>query len=427
MIGALSSDGFCRDCFSETSPDAKRCTKCGSPRLVHHAEIHNLAIAHIDCDAFFAAVEKRDNPELRDKPVIIGGQTRGVVSTACYVARIRGVKSAMPMFKALKLCPDAVVIKPNIKKYAEAGKQVRDIMLQFTPLVQPVSIDEAFLDLTGTAKLHGASPALSLARLIKRIEGEIGISASVGLSHNKFLAKLASDLEKPRGFSIIGHAETLAVLAAKPVGSIWGVGQATQAHLAKAGITKISQLQSMEKNDLMRRFGSMGARLYYLSRGEDSRTVETTSETKSISAETTFDDDIRAFAELEPILWKLAGRVSRRAKAAGLAGQTVTLKLKNKEFQSLTRAASFQEATNMAHQIFEAALPLLKKEAGKADYRLIGVGISHLVDAIGNPDTATFDTHVRALTKTEIAIDKIRYKFGNDAIERGLAFRPKTP
>jgi DNA polymerase IV len=340
MVTENPIHGFCRDCLTQFTDDAKRCPSCGSPRIVKHLELHKLAIAHIDCDAFYAAVEKRDNPEIRDKPVIVGGQIRGVVSTACYIARIHGVKSAMPMFKALKLCPEAVVVKPDMAKYAAAGKIVRDIMFEFTPLVQPVSIDEAFLDLSGTEKLHGTSPALSLAKLVKRIEKEVGITASIGLSHNKFLAKLASDFEKPRGFSVIGKADTLAILSAKPVGAIWGVGKATQAQLAKGGITMIDQLQTMEKSDLMRKFGNMGSRLYHLSRGEDIREVSTERETKSISAETTFNDDISDYKLLEPILWNLAQKVSRRAKASRMAGYTVTLKLKTKDFQSLTRAAS---------------------------------------------------------------------------------------
>ena len=419
--------GFCRDCLQEFATLTKRCKNCGSPRIVQHPELHDLAIAHIDCDAFYAAVEKRDNPDLRDKPVIVGGQTRGVVSTACYIARIHGVKSAMPMFKALKLCPNAVVVRPNMAKYAAAGKIVRNIMLEFTPLVQPVSIDEAFLDLSGTKKLHGASPALSLARLVRRIETEVGITASIGLSHNKFLAKLASDFEKPRGFSIIGKTETREILAAKSVGAIWGVGKATQAQLAKGGITMINQLQTMEKNDLMRRFGNMGARLYHLSRGEDLRDVSAEQETKSISAETTFNDDISDYAVLEPILWKLAERVSYRAKSSGIAGHTITLKLKTKDFQTLSRAASFETSTNLAHRIFEAANPLLKKETGKKSFRLIGVGISHLVERKKSDEEGSLDTYDVALTKTEIAIDTIRKKFGTNAVERGLGFKnPKA-
>ena len=419
------SPGFCRDCLHQFAQVAKRCHSCGSPRVVMHPELHNLAIAHIDCDAFYAAVEKRDNPDIRDKPVIVGGQIRGVVSTACYIARIHGVKSAMPMFKALKLCPEAVVVKPDMAKYAAAGKIIRDIMFEFTPLVQPVSIDEAFLDLNGTEKLHGTSPALSLARLVKRIEKEVGITASIGLSHNKFLAKLASDFEKPRGFSIIGKANTLDILAAKPVGAIWGVGKATQAHLAKGGITMISQLQIMDKNDLMRKFGNMGARLYHLSRGEDIREVSTESETKSISAETTFNEDISDYNQMEPMLWSLAQKVSRRAKASHMAGYTVTLKLKTKDFQSLTRAASYDEATNLAHRIFEAANPLLKKETGKKSFRLLGVGISHLVEREAIEEEKSLDAHDVARTKAEMAMDKIRNKFGNKAVERGLAFNSR--
>jgi DNA polymerase IV len=419
------SQTFCRDCLHAFTMQIKRCPNCSSPRLVDHPELHQLAIAHIDCDAFYAAVEKRDKPELRDKPVIIGGGVRGVVSTACYIARIHGVKSAMPMFKALKLCPEAVVVSPDMAKYAKAGNIVREIMFQFTPLVQPVSIDEAFLDLTGTEKLHGTSPALSLAKLVQRIEKEVGITASIGLSHNKFLAKLASDFAKPRGFSIIGKAETLAILATKPVGAIWGVGKVTQAQLAKGGITMISQLQTMERNDLLRKFGNMGARLYYLSRGEDVREVSTERETKSISAETTFNDDINDYQTLEPILWNLAQKVSRRAKASHMAGFTVTLKLKTKDFQSLTRAASYDDATNLAHKIFEAANPLLKKEIGKRSFRLLGVGISNLVEREIAEEEKSLDASEVARTKTEIAMDKIRSKFGNQAVERGLAFKTR--
>jgi DNA polymerase IV len=419
------SQGFCRDCMHQFSGQSRRCPSCNSPRLVQHPELHHLAIAHIDCDAFYAAVEKRDNPDLRDKPLIIGGGVRGVVSTACYIARIHGVKSAMPMFKALKLCPEAVVVKPNMAKYTAAGKVVREIMFEFTPLVQPVSIDEAFLDLSGTDKLHGTSPALSLARLVQRIEKEVGITASIGLSHNKFLAKLASDFAKPRGFSIIGRAETLGILAAKPVGAIWGVGKATQAQLAKGGITMISQLQTMERNDLLRKFGNMGARLYHLSRGEDVREVSTESETKSISAETTFNEDISEYKTLEPILWNLSQKVSRRAKASHMAGFTVTLKLKTNDFQSLTRATSYEDATNLAHKIFEAANPLLKKETGEKRFRLLGVGISHLVERETAEEEKSLDASEVARTKTEIAMDKIRSKFGNQAVERGLAFKSR--
>ena len=414
--------GFCRDCFSAVSGTDRRCRACGSPRLLRHPELHQLSIAHIDCDAFYAAVEKRDRPELADKPVIIGGGTRGVVSTACYIARIHGVKSAMPMFKALKLCPNATVIPPDMTKYAAAGKQVRELMLEVTPLVEPLSIDEAFLDLTGTARLHGMSPALTLAHLIARISERVGISASVGLSHNKFLAKLASDLEKPRGFSVLGKAETLSFLAAKPVGFIWGVGKAMQEELAKGGITMISQLQQMEKNELMRRYGSMGARLYHLSRGEDQRIVSTDDHSKSISAETTFNTDIAGRAELERILWPLAEKVSRRAKAEGVAGHTVVLKLKASDFKLRTRNVSLADPTLLANRIYDAALPLLQREATGTAFRLIGIGISGLVEARPEQETETLDVTTAARAKAELAVDRIRDKFGRAAVNRGINF-----
>ncbi len=422
MHNEATAAGFCRDCFTPAGGGGRRCTACGGPRLIRHPELHDLSIAHIDCDAFYAAVEKRDRPELADKPVIIGGGTRGVVSTACYIARIHGVKSAMPMFKALSLCPDAVVIKPDMAKYAEAGRTVRDLMLEVTPLVEPLSIDEAFLDLTGTARLHGMSPALTLARLIARITEKVGITASVGLSHNKFLAKLASDLEKPRGFSVLGRAETLSFLAAKPVGFIWGVGKAMQEELAKGGITMIGQLQQMEKIDLMRRFGSMGARLYHLSRGEDQRIVSTDDHSKSISAETTFNSDIRDRAELERILWPLAEKVSRRAKAEGVAGHTVVLKLKTSDFKLRTRNVSLSDPTLLAARIYDAALPLLAREATGTSFRLIGVGISGLVEARPEQETETLDATTAQRAKAELALDKIRDKFGRRAAGRGIGF-----
>ncbi len=422
MDSAQHASGFCRDCLAMVADDSMRCFNCRSPRVKHHPELHELSIAHIDCDAFYAAVEKRDNPELKDRPVIIGGGTRGVVSTACYVARIKGVKSAMPMFTALKLCPDATVIRPDMKKYADVGGQVRELMLEMTPLVQPISIDEAFLDLAGTTRLHGHSPAVSLATLLKTIETKIGISASAGLSYNKYLAKVASDLEKPRGFSIIGKAEAKGFLAEKSVSLIWGVGRAFQETLRKDGIMLIGQLQSMERNELIRRYGVIGARLYHFARGEDVRDVTPHDETKSISAETTFNADIAAYPELERILWQLAEKVSRRAKHEGLAGETVTLKLKTTDFKTRSRNTTLSDPTQLAHGIFSAARPLLKKEATGTAFRLIGVGISNLTDAAVDVETTTLDARFATLTKAELAMDKLRKKFGRHAVDRGLGF-----
>jgi DNA polymerase-4 len=417
-----ADSGFCRDCFNPVNGNDRRCLHCRSPRLLRHPEMHYLSTAHLDCDAFYAAIEKRDDPSLRDRPVIVGGQHRGVVSTACYIARIRGVKSAMPMFQALKLCPDATVIPPDMAKYAAVGKQVREVMLAFTPLVQPLSVDEAFLDLAGTERLHGRSAAYSLAVLARRIETEIGITVSIGLSHNKFLAKMASDLDKPRGFSVIGRAETLGFLAVRPVGAIWGVGKAMQAQLAKDGITMIAQLQSREKADLMKRYGMLGARLYHLARGEDARHISPDEDTKSISAETTFDVDMSDYKALERLLWQMSEKVSRRAKKERLAGSTVTLKLKTAEFKIRTRNVSFQDATVLADRIFSAAQPLLKREATGTAFRLLGVGLSHLREIEPADAAPTLDARAATRAKAEHAIDRLRQKFGNSAVERGLAF-----
>ncbi|MFL5259761.1 MAG: DNA polymerase IV [Hyphomicrobiales bacterium] len=417
-MAAVAQDmSFCRDCL--TMAAARRCPSCRSPRIASHPELHSLAIAHLDCDAFYAAIEKRDDPSLRDKPVIVGGGRRGVVATACYIARIKGVRSAMPMFTALKLCPDAIVIPPKMQKYSAAGQEVRRLMLAMTPLVEPLSIDEAFLDLNGTERLHGSSPAVSLARLAATIEREIGITVSIGLSHNKFLAKVASDLEKPRGFSVIGRAETLEFLAPRPVSLIWGVGKVMQTDLARDGITLIGQLQAREKADLVRGYGSMGARLYHLARGEDVRQVSE-QESRSISAETTFDDNTADARELERILWRMCERVSRRAKADRLAGRTVMLKLKTHDFKLKTRAVSLHEPTLLADQIFAASRPLLLKEARGTSYRLLGVGISNLVSAeIGAG--ASLDSRGAARAMAELAADKLKDRFGGSAIERGIA------
>ena len=422
MVRENVGQGFCRDCFNPVGKDDRRCVSCRSPRILRHPELHGLTTAHLDCDAFYAAIEKRDDPSLRDKPVIVGGQHRGVVSTCCYIARIRGVRSAMPMFQAMRLCPEATVIPPNMAKYAAVGREVRELMLALTPLVQPLSIDEAFLDLAGTERLHGHSAAYSLALLAQQIEKEIGITVSIGLSHNKFLAKMASDLDKPRGFSVIGRAETLGFLAAKPVSAIWGVGKAMQAELAKDGITMIAQLQTREKIDLMKRYGTLGARLYHLARGEDARHVSPDDETKSISAETTFDEDISDYKALERILWQMAEKVSRRAKKDRLAGSTVTLKLKTADFKLRTRAASFQDVTVLADRIFSAAQPLLKREATGTAFRLLGVGISHLREIDPTNLEATLDERAATRAKAEHAIDRLREKFGKGAVERGLAF-----
>lgn len=416
---------LCRDCFSPTKPGAFRCARCGSPRVVDHPELDALSIAHVDCDAFYATIEKRDNPALRDVPVIVGGGKRGVVSTACYLARIRGVRSAMPMFKALEACPEAVVVKPNMEKYARVGREVRQLMGELTPMVEPVSIDEAFLDLTGTERLHKAAPAVMLARFARKVETEIGITISVGLSHNKYLAKVASDFEKPRGFSVIGRAETLTFLADKPVTMIWGVGKALAAQLERDGIRLIGQLQTMAETDLMRRYGVMGQRLARLSRGEDNRVVTPDREAKSISAETTFDTDVADRRRLEQTLFRLAEKVSARAKKADLGGHTVVLKLKTHDFKLSTRNRRLGDPTRLADRIYRTGLDLLGRELDGRKFRLIGIGIADLVaaDRCDPPDLVDADAAKRA--KAEAAIDAIRAKFGGAAVEKGLVFGTK--
>ena len=336
---------LCRDCLSAFSAGA-RCPACRSPRLLAHPELETLAIAHLDCDAFYASVEKRDNPALKDQAVIVGGGTRGVVSTACYLARIHGVRSAMPMFQALKLCPHAVVVAPRFPAYIEASRAIRAMMEDLTPAIEPLSLDEAFLDLTGTQRLHNAPPATMLVRLIKRIEAELNLTASVGLSYNKYLAKIASDLDKPRGFSIIGRAETAAFLKPKSVRIIWGVGTATQTALETVGIRTIADLLRWDRPDLTARFGSMGDRLWHLARGLDTRRVNRDERLKSISKETTFNDDTSDPDLLDGHIWRLAEQVADRAKAKHLSGWTVTLKLKRGDFQLVSRRQTLPDPTD---------------------------------------------------------------------------------
>jgi len=401
-----------------------RCPRCRSPRVVSHPELFTLSIAHMDCDAFYASVEKRDDPTLADKPVIIGGGKRGVVSTACYIARIRGVRSAMPMFQALKLCPDAVVIRPRGAHYAAVSREIRALMEELTPAIEPLSLDEAFLDMTGTERLHHAAPAVMLARLVKRMEDELGLSGSIGLSHNKFLAKVASDLDKPRGFSVIGVSETADFLRDKPVSLIWGVGGATRASLERAGIRTFSDLLRWDKPDLHARFGAMGDRLWHLARGQDNRRISAHHPVKSISNETTFFEDTADPELLDGHLWRLAEKVADRAKAKGIAGRVVTLKLKRADFRGLTRRLSLPDATQSADRIYRTARPLLDAALAEAPFRLIGVGISDLASAEGADRLGDLlDPGAVKRRAAERATDEIRTRFGEGAILKGRVIR----
>ena len=415
---------LCRACGRRPPPDAGACPACGSPRVLRHGELHDLSIAHVDCDAFYAAIEKRDRPELRDVPVIVGGRHRGVVAACCYIARTYGVRSAMPMFKALKACPDAVVVKPDMSKYAAVGREVRAMMLDLTPLVEPLSIDEAFMDLSGTEALHRASPAETLAVLARRVEEELSITVSIGLSHNKFLAKIASDLDKPRGFAAIGRAEAPAFLADRPVVLLWGVGKALQRRLAEDGIVRIGELARIGEAELVARYGRIGRRLFQFSRGEDDRPVDPDRETKSISSEITLDEDVADLERLRPILWRLAETVARRMRKAGVASRGVTLKLKTSEFRTVTRARRLHGATRSAEEMFRAAEPLLAREADGRAFRLIGIGAHDLVEA-GQAAQGDLFGAASPDSGVDKALDAVRERFGDDAIVRGRGFGVK--
>ncbi len=424
--------GFCRACFAvlDSRPANHRCPACRSPRLLSHPEISTLSIAHIDCDAFYASVEKRDDPGLADKALIIGGGRRGVVSTACYIARLSGVRSAMPMFKALALCPDAVVLPPRMDKYAEVSREIRTMMHSLTPLVEPLSLDEAFLDMTGTERVHGAIPAVSLARLVQRISDELGVTASVGLSDCKFLAKIASDLDKPQGFSVIGRAEALDFLEPKPVSTIWGVGSALNAKLRADGIATIGDIRRLDRTDLIARYGSMGQRLHQLSHARDTRSVDPGGKMKSVSAETTLSENLKDPELLRAHLWQLSEKVSARCKAKDIAGHTVTLKLKTADFRTVTRSVTRDTPTQLADVVYHAALPALTALLGTQSYRLIGVGLSNLVAAEPTGETGgvdLFDPAAPTRAQAERAVDAIRAKFGGEAVGKGMKWRLRNP
>jgi DNA polymerase-4 len=416
---------FCRDCLAPAPEGARRCAACGSPRLARHSELHALQIAHVDCDAFYASVEKRDDPSLADKPLIVGGGKRGVVSTCCYIARTFGVRSAMPMFKALALCPNAVVVKPDMAKYVAVARQIRAAMERLTPLVEPLSIDEAFLDLTGTERLHHASPALALARFAGQIEREIGVTVSVGLSYCKFLAKMASDLDKPRGFAVIGRAEARDVLAPLSIGRIWGVGAVARERYEADGLRTIGDAQRRGEIDMMRRWGEEGRRLWRLANGIDDRPVDPERDAKSVSSETTYDVDVADLESLERTLYELADKVSLRLKRGDLAGRSVTLKLKTAAFQTRTRTRSGLPATQLAGRIFAVARDLLKHEATGPKFRLIGVGVADLCPASEADQGDLVDSGIAREKATERAIDALREKFGKGVIQKGLTFPPR--
>lgn len=414
---------LCRDCLTSFEHPLPRCPACGRPRVLSHPELFRLSIAHIDCDSFYASVEKRDHPELASRPLIVGGGTRGVVTTCCYIARISGVRSAMPMFQALKLCPDAAVLPPRIGYYAEVSARIRARMNALTPLVEPLSLDEAFLDLGGTGRLHQAPPALLMARLAQEIEAEIGVTASVGLSHNKFLAKIASELDKPRGFSVIGRAETADFLRDKPVSILWGVGEATRVALARAGLRSLADIRRTGQTAMVARFGATGARLHALAEGSDSRRVIADAPLKSVSHETTFAQDIADRATLENHLWTMCEKTSARMKAKGLQGRTATLRLRRADFSALSRQTRLEEPSQLADTLFRATQALLAALPERGAFRLVGAGYSDLSPAQAcDPIGDLLDPQAAARAGAERAADAIRARFGAEAIRSGRGF-----
>jgi DNA polymerase-4 len=421
-VASVNWPAFCRDCLTDAQT-GEACTACGSTRIVAHPELNSLAIAHMDCDAFYAAIEKRDDPSLEHRPLIVGGETRGVVSTACYIARTYGVRSAMPMFQARQLCPQAVVLKPRHAHYSTVARQIRGFMEELTPLVEPLSLDEAYLDLSGTERIHRKSPAKTMAALAARIAREVGITVSVGLSGNKFLAKLASELDKPRGFAVIGMAEARSFLRDKPVAMMRGAGKVMQARLERDGITTIGQLQDAEPRELAHRYGATGLWLHRMANAQDSRAVDPRGEMKTISSETTFDKNLSAYGELEAVLWRQAERVSARAKAQGLGGKTIVLKLKTADFRLRTRSASLDAPTQLADRIFRTAQAALKREADGTRFRLLGVGLSGLAPAQTADPASLIDVTSERRAKAERAMDKIRAKFGGEAVKKGRGFK----
>lgn len=411
---------LCRDCLWTGDAAADRCPTCGSRRVVSHPELDQLTIAHLDCDAFYASVEKRDRPELRDRPVIVGGGRRGVVSTACYVARLYGVGSAMPMFKALKACPDAVVIKPDFRKYVAESERIFGAVRRLTPLVQTLSLDEAWIDLSGTERLNGGPPALQLVRLQKAIEDETGLTVSIGLATNRFLAKVASELDKPRGFSVIG-TEAQALLAPRPVGILPGVGPVFRKTLQSDGYATVGDLAAADPRELARRYGDTGLRLHNLAHGRDARLVSPGHERRGMSAETTFNEDLTTAADLETELWPLCEKLASKARRDGVASRVVVLKLRRTDFRIVTRRVTLAEPVQTARALFAAGRALMGPELGRP-YRLIGIGLADVVEAVEAP-AALFQSPEARTLKTETAIDALRAKFGKDAVVAGRALK----
>jgi len=418
---------LCRECGmtghvgGNTPPDD--CPSCGATNIRTHPDLFDLTIAHIDCDAFYASIEKRDNPALADRPVIVGGGQRGVVAAACYIARQYGVRSAMPAWQALRKCPDAVVIRPRMAHYIAVSRQIRRKMLSLTPLVQPLSIDEAFLDLGGTRRLHRASPAEMLHRLQGDIAAEIGITVSVGLAANKSMAKMASDADKPNGFYVIGRGDAASWLAPQPVSVLYGIGRAAVARLNSAGITTCGDLVGADIQIVKLALGSQAQRVRHLASGIDPRPVSPERAVKSVSTETTFTVYLSLFEDLEAELESLFNSLSSRLKAKSLAGKTITLKLKSATHRSRTRSRTVSHPVDKAYMLFDIGRELLRPETRKSTrYRLLGIGVSNFVTENWAPELALDDIADHRRRQLEDACDKLQERLGRDIVQTGRQF-----
>lgn len=416
---------LCRDCFAISDERPRACASCRSPRIVAHEALFSLAIAHVDCDAFYASVEKRDRPELAGRPVIVGGGERGVVTAACYVARLSGVRSAMPMFKARAACPDAVLIRPDFPKYLAVSRAIRTMMRELTPAVQTLSIDEAVLDLAGTEALHAAPPAVVLARLAARIEAELRITVSIGLAPNRLLAKLAAGRDKPRGFSVVG-AEARTWLADKPVRFLPGIGPAFERTLSRRGFTTLGQIAALTPREAQARLGPEGEALAARARGEDARPVVAGGAAKSVSAETTFARDLADRAALERELWRMCEKLAVRLREGGLAASGVVLKLRTARFVSRTRARRLAAPTVLPETLFEAGRALLAPEADGTAFRLIGIGASPLAALVDADRDDLADRTRSRRARTQAAIDALRARYGPGAVVRGRTLPPRA-
>lgn len=382
-------------------------------------------ILHVDMDAFYAAVEQHDRPELRGQPVLVGGDPRGrgVVTTASYEARPFGCHSAMPMARAIRLCPRAIIVRPRFARYAEISRQVRAIFDAYTPLVEPLSIDEAFLDITGSTRLLG--PPEHIAREIKRrIRADTGLTASVGLAPNKFLAKLASDLEKPDGLVIVAPDRVQAFLDPLPIGRLWGVGAATLPKLERLGVRTFADLRRFPMEELRERFGDWGAHFGELVRGEDERPVVPDHEAKSISHETTFAEDSADVEHLRGVLLTLVEQVAGRLRRHALAARTVFIKVRTADFDTHTRRCTLPAPTDETAQLWLAAAGLFTEWSGSAErrkraVRLLGAGVAQLTRA-GAGQLELFASRASlAQRRLDRAVDAIRARFGDDAITHG--------